>query len=213
MHADSTIFLVDDDPSVRAATGDLLAAWGMHVVAFASASEYIANARIKSVSCLLLDLHLPDISGLDLQRRLADQKHPPIVFISGDGDIPSTVRAMKAGAVDFLSKPFRDADLLEAIKSALERHRRMLARDRHEADLWRCHAALTPREREVFKLVVSGLLNKQAAATLGISEVTLQNHRGQVMRKMKASSFAELVRMAVRLGELDKEAEGGDGAP
>ena len=199
MNPDSTVFVIDDDPSVLEATTDLLTSMGMGVVACRSAQEYIACERPQTPSCLVLDVRLPDINGLDLQCELAGGAHPPIVFISGHGDIPMTVRAMRAGAIDFLSKPFSDDQLVNAVATALAKHRETLAQHSELADLLRRHALLTPREREVFALAVSGLLNKQAAAQLGISEVTLQIHRGQVMRKMAAKSFAELVRMAVQL--------------
>jgi FixJ family two-component response regulator len=198
--AAGTVYLVDDDARLREALEDLLASFGLNVVSFASATEYVASSKLDAPSCLLLDVELPDINGLELQRRLAAQEHPPIVFITGHGDIPSSVRAIKAGAVDFLAKPFNQAELLSAINSALMQHRE--TRDvRAELTALRArHATLTRREREVLSLVVSGLLNKQAAAQLGISEVTLQIHRGQVMRKMAADSLADLVRMAVKLG-------------
>lgn len=202
MNRDSTVFIIDDDPSVLEATSDLLAAVGLAVVGFRSAREYMAHGRPETPSCLLLDVRLPDINGLDLQSELAEGLHPPIIFISGHGDIPMTVRAMRAGAIDFLSKPFTDDQLFTAVSTALSRHRELLARRSEMADLLRRHASLTPREREVFALAVSGLLNKQAAALLGISEVTLQIHRGHVMRKMEARSFAELVRMAVQLDDM-----------
>lgn len=196
----SVVYVVDDDPSVRESMEDLLRSMGRQVEVFGSATEYVARARTDTAACLILDVNLPDINGLDLQRRLMDSLHPPIVFVSAYGDIPSTVRAMKAGAVDFLPKPFDPAQLLSAIDTAVNRHRELLREHSERAELQARLAELTPREREVFALVADGLLNKQAAATLGISEVTLQIHRGQVMRKMQARSFAELVRMAVRLG-------------
>ncbi|ESJ26776.1 chemotaxis protein CheY [Cupriavidus sp. HPC(L)] len=199
MNRDSTVFVIDDDPSVLEATTDLLKSMGMGVVACRSAQEYIACERPQTPSCLVLDVRLPDVNGLDLQCELAGGAHPPIVFISGHGDIPMTVRAMRAGAIDFLSKPFSDDQLVTAVAAALAKHRQTLAQRTEVADLLRRHALLTPREREVFALAVSGLLNKQAAAQLGISEVTLQIHRRQVMRKMAAGSFAELVRMSVQL--------------
>lgn len=205
MNRDSTVFVIDDDPSVLEATTDLLTSMGMGVVACRSAQEYIACERPQTPSCLVLDVRLPDINGLDLQCTLARDAHPPIVFISGHGDIPMTVRAMRAGAIDFLSKPFSDDQLVTAVSAALAKHRETLAQRSELADLLRRHASLTPREREVFALAVSGLLNKQAAARLGISEVTLQIHRGQVMRKMAAGSFAELVRMAVQLSAFGCE--------
>jgi FixJ family two-component response regulator len=208
MPSQSVVYVVDDDASVRESMEDLLRSMGREVEVFGSATEYVARAHTGAAACLVLDVNLPDINGLDLQRRLMDSLHPPIVFVSAYGDIPSTVRAMKAGAIDFLSKPFDPAQLLSAIDTAVDRHRELLREHGEQADLQARLAELTPREREVFGLVADGLLNKQAAAALGISEVTLQIHRGQVMRKMQARSFAELVRMAVRLG-VSAKAEGG----
>jgi FixJ family two-component response regulator len=201
----NTVYLVDDDVSVREAITELLSTHGMRVVSFGSATEYLSSGRVESPACLLLDVNLPDINGLQLQKELADGRHPPIIFISGHGDIPSTVQAMKAGAVDFLPKPCNETQLLAAIDAAISRHREWLKVQSDLDALRSRHESLTPREREVFPLVVSGMLNKQAAAKLGISEVTLQIHRGQVMRKMEARSLAELVRMAVRLGICDAE--------
>jgi FixJ family two-component response regulator len=206
-----TIYVVDDDPRVREALEDLLASFGFHVIAFGSATEYIAGLEVGEAACLILDVELPDINGLDLQRQLVDGEHPPIVFITGHGDIPSSVRAMKAGAVDFLAKPFSDAELLAAIDSAVQRNRETRHAQAELAELRARYAALTPREREVLPLVVSGLLNKQAAAELGIREVTLQIHRGQVMRKMGAHSLASLVRMSVKLGIATHAASAGAG--
>jgi FixJ family two-component response regulator len=177
----------------------LLASRNLVSVAFGSAAEYLRFDNPNVPSCLVLDLSLPDIDGLELQTAIAPTQHPPIVFISGHGDIPSSVQAMKAGAVDFLTKPVSEEDLLQAINTALSRDRE-LRRNRAElAKLEDRYATLTPREREVLPLVVSGLLNKQAAPALGISEVTLQIHRSRVMHKMKARSVADLVRMAERL--------------
>lgn len=195
-----TVYVVDDDSCFREALEDLLASFGLHVVSFASAMEYVASKKVDAPSCLLLDVKLPDINGLELQRQLAAEDHPPIVFMTGYGDIPSSVRAMKAGAVDFLAKPFNEEQLLSAINSALQREQETREARTELAELRARHATLTPREREVLSLVVSGLLNKQSAAHLGISEVTMQIHRGQVMRKMEAHSLADLVRMAVKLG-------------
>jgi FixJ family two-component response regulator len=194
------VYVVDDDSRFREALEDLLASFALQVVSFASAMEYVASPKVDAPSCLLLDVELPDVNGLELQRQLAAEEHPPIVFMTGYGDIPSSVRAMKAGAVDFLAKPFSKDDLLSAIDSALQRDREARKGRTELAALRTRHATLTPREREVLALVVSGLLNKQSAAQLGISEVTMQIHRGQVMRKMAAQSLADLVRMAVKLG-------------
>jgi FixJ family two-component response regulator len=196
-----TVYVVDDDARFRESLGDLLAACGLHVVAFASATQYVASIKVGArPSCLLLDVELPDINGLELQRQLAGEEHPPIVFMTGYGDIPSSVRAIKAGAVDFLAKPFNQDALLSAINSAFRREQETREARAELTALRARHTTLTPREREVLSLVVSGLLNKQSAARLGISEVTMQIHRGQVMRKMEAHSLAELVRMAIKLG-------------
>ena len=193
---DHVVFIVDDDRRIREALSELLASFEMHAVAFGSAAEFMAYPKPDVPACLVLDVELPDINGLDLQSRIAQGNHPQIVFITGHGDIPSSVRAIKAGAVDFLTKPFREADLMRAINAALAQNRDARHKRAELADLKRRLSSLTPREREVLPLVVSGLLNKQAAAELGISEVTLQIHRGNIMRKMEAGSLAELVRMA-----------------
>jgi FixJ family two-component response regulator len=197
--ADSIVFLVDDDVGMREALQDLFAARGMRYLAFGSASEYIACQKPDVPTCLVLDVGLPDISGLELQRQLAHVDHPPIVFITGQGDIPSSVRAIKAGAVDFLTKPFRQQDLLVSIRAALELDRARRAERAELAGLRHRFDCLTPREREVLPLVVGGFLNKQAAARLGISEITLQIHRSKIMQKMQAESLAALVRMAAAL--------------
>ena len=197
---EGTVIVVDDDQSVRSAMEDLIGSLGFGIVTFASAPEYVASGPYAVPACLVLDVKLPDMNGLELQRQLAGRDHPPIIFITGYGDIPSTVRAMKAGAVDFLSKPFDEQQLLAAIESAMTRHRLEQSAQAEVAELERRHETLTPREREVLPLVVRGLLNKQVAASLGISEVTLQIHRGNVMRKMQAESFADLVRMSIKLG-------------
>ena len=195
---DHTVFVVDDDQGIREALTDLLSTFDLNVVAFGSAAEYIAYPKPDLPACLVLDVELPDANGLDLQRQTG-QPQPHIVFITGRGDIPTSVRAMKAGAVDFLTKPLKESDLVRAIHAALTQDR-IARRDRAElAELHRRLSCLTPREREVLPLVVSGLLNKQSAAELGISEVTLQIHRGKIMKKLEADSLAELVRMAVRL--------------
>jgi len=193
---DHIVFIVDDDGRIREALIDLLSSVDMRAVAFGSAAEYMAYPKPDLPACLVLDVELPDINGLDFQSRIAQGDHPPIVFITGRGDIPSSVRAMKAGAVDFLAKPLKEADLLRAINTALARNRDARRSKSELADLQQRLSSLTPREREVLPLVISGLLNKQAAAQLGISEVTLQIHRGSIMKKMAAGSLADLVRMA-----------------
>jgi FixJ family two-component response regulator len=195
------VFVVDDDASVREALARLIRSAGLRVETCASAEEFLNHPRADAPSCLVLDVRLPDLSGLDLQRRMADANSElPIVFITGHGDIPTTVRAMKAGAVEFLTKPLVEGDLLESIRRALARDRAV--RDHHAqvADLHARYASLTPREQEVMGWVVSGLLNKQIAGQLGISEETVKVHRGHVMRKMAAESVAELVRLSERLG-------------
>ena len=193
---DHVVFIVDDDPRIRESLSSLLSSLDMHAIAFGSASEYLAFPKPDVPACLLLDLELPDINGLDLQTRIAPGERPPIVFITGHGDIPSSVRAIKAGAVDFLTKPFRDTDLMRAIDAALAQSRRNRLARAELADLHRRLSSLTPRERELLPLVVGGLLNKQAAAMLGISTITTQIHRSHIMQKMRADSLAELVRMA-----------------
>lgn len=193
------VFIVDDDTRMREALSELLASLGWQAAAFGSAGEYSAYTRPDLPACLILDVELPDINGLDFQRQLSDGDHPPIVFLTGHGDIPSSVQAIKHGAVDFLTKPFTEAALLAAIRSAIDRDR-VAREERAEREMLRQRlAALTPREREVLPLVVSGLLNKQAAAELGISEVTLQIHRSKIMQKMEAASLADLVRLAEKL--------------
>ena len=196
---DHIVFVVDDDARIREALGELLASHGMHVVAFGSAGEYVSADKPDVPACLILDVELPDINGLDLQKQIAEGEHPPIVFITGHGDIPSSVRAIKDGAVDFLTKPFSDSDLMAAIQVAIARDREIRSERAELGALRQRYQALTPRERDVLPLVVSGLLNKQAAAELGISEVTLQIHRRNVMQKMMAASLADLVRIAERL--------------
>lgn len=197
---DHIVFIVDDDARIREALSELLASHGIRAIAFGSAGEYVDAEKPDAPACLILDVELPDINGLDLQRQIAAGDHPPIVFITGHGDIPSSVRAIKLGAVDFLTKPFSDADLMAAIGIAIEQNREKRSRRAEIGGLKQRYLDLTPREREVFPLVVSGLLNKQAAAELGISEVTLQIHRRNVMQKMAAVSLADLVRIAERLG-------------
>jgi len=194
------VYLVDDDPSVREALCELLGLFKINVVSFASAREFLAYSRSDTLACLLLDLELPDLNGLELQERLGRETAPPIVFISAHADIPSTVRAMKAGAIEFLTKPIEPQALLGAISAAFAQDGIERERKANLAALQRRLAKLTPREREVFPLVISGLRNKQAAAILGITEVTLQVHRGQIMRKMAARTFAELVRIGEKLG-------------
>ncbi len=193
------VFIVDDDPRLREALGDLLASHGMRAVAFGSAGEYVNADRPDVPACLILDVELPDINGLDLQRQIAQGDHPPIVFITGHGDIPSSVRAIKRGAVDFLAKPFSDAALMAAIQAAISQDQTKRSERAELGGLKQRFLNLTPREREVLPLVVSGLLNKQAAAELGISEITLQIHRRNVMQKMGAASLADLVRIAQQL--------------
>lgn len=196
---DHIVFIVDDDERMREALCELLASHGIPAAAFGSAGEYVGADKPKQPACLILDIELPDINGLDLQKQIAAGDHPPIVFITGHGDIPSSVRAIKHGAVDFLTKPFSDADLMQAIRAAVAQDRQTHAERADHAVLMDRYLQLTPRERDVFPLVISGLLNKQAAAELGISEVTLQIHRRNVMQKMAAASLADLVRIAEKL--------------
>ena len=195
------VFVIDDDPSMRDSLQDLLQSVGMEARVFKSTQEFLRAERPDAPGCLVLDVRLPGQSGLDFQRTLAASGiELPIVFISGHGDIPMTVRAMKAGAVEFLAKPFRDQDLLDAIQGGIERDRARRGDAALVAQLRELFASLTEREREIMALVVAGRQNKQIAAELGVSEVTVKAHRGQIVRKMKAKSLPELVRMADRLG-------------
>jgi FixJ family two-component response regulator len=193
------VFVVDDDVSVRESLELLIRSAGWQAETFASAEEFLARQRVDGPSCLVLDVALPDLSGLDLQRRIVDRADMPIIFITGYGDVPTSVEAMKAGAVEFLTKPFGDEVILNAVGQAIERSRAGLAHETELRGLRDCHASLTPRERETMALVASGLLNKQIAAQFGISEITVKAHRGQVMRKMRVDSLADLVRVAAAL--------------
>ncbi|MBD9508159.1 response regulator transcription factor [Ensifer sp. ENS07] len=200
MHSqENAVFVVDDDKRVRDGLSELLESWQIKVATFATAQEYLDSPRPQNPSCLVLDIQLPDIDGFELQARLADEPHPPIIFITGHGDIPMTVRAMKLGAVDFLPKPFREHELRAAIELALARDCEA-RRDRASlSELQSRLKCLSARERDVLPLVVSGLMNKQGAAELGISEITFQIHRGNMMRKMHADSLPDLVRIASKL--------------
>ena len=196
------VFVVDDDQRVREALSNLLSSAGYLVATFASAAAFLAFEKPDHPGCLVLDLNLPGVSGLELQEQLAAAPAPPIVFITGHGDVPSTVRAMKKGAVEFLQKPFTETDLLWAIDAAIALDQTARLKRSELGILRERYALLTPRERDVLPLVVSGLLNKQTAAELGTSEITVRVHRGQIMRKMGARSLPDLVRMADKLGLL-----------
>ena len=194
------VFVVDDDVSVRESLELLIRCEGWQPETFASAQEFLARPRVLAPSCMILDVSLPDLSGLDLQKRIAvDRIEMPIIFITGHGDVPMTVQAMKAGAVEFLTKPYSDEVVLNAIRDALESSRAALDHEAEMRAVRDCYASLTSRETEVMALVVSGLLNKQIGAELGISEITVKAHRGNTMRKMKADSLADLVTMAASL--------------
>ena len=200
-HATPVVFVVDDDVSVRESLEALIRFAGWQVEVFANAQEFLAHRRVAAPSCLVLDLALPDLSGLDLQKRVAaDRPDMPIIFITGYGEVPSSVQAMKKGAVEFLTKPFSDDVLLDAIRDAIERSRAALHQETELQTLRERHTSLSRREQEVMALVVSGLLNKQVGYELGISEITVKTHRGNMMRKMGAASLAALVTMAARLG-------------
>jgi FixJ family two-component response regulator len=198
--ATSIVFVVDDDVSVRESLELLLKSAGWRPETFVSAQDFLSHPRPAVPCCLVLDVTLPGVSGLDLQEQLAERTDMPIIFITGYGDVPMSVRAMKAGAVEFLTKPFDDTVLLDAVRNALDRS---CVAQREQAEmqaLRRCYGSLTPREREVMGLVIAGLLNKQVGGELGISEITVKAHRGQMMRKMKADSVPALVTMAAKLG-------------
>ncbi|GAC1040552.1 response regulator transcription factor [Rhizobium sp. No.120] len=202
-----TVYVIDDDPSVREGLDSLLRSVGYETRAFASPRNFLASSRPAGPACIVLDVRMPDASGLDFQDELARMGYAiPIIFLTGHGDVPMSVKAMKAGAVEFLLKPFREQDLLDAIRQALEIDRARLLKQAAEVDLQERFSTLTPREREVMALVARGLLNKQIAAEIGLSEITVKVHRGQAMRKMRADSVADLIRMADNLGLTDGKA-------
>ena len=198
------VYVIDDEESIREALNSLIRSVGLKVATFASAQDFLQSPRPDVPACLILDVRMPGLSGLDLQRELAEANiHIPIIFITGHGDIPMSVRAMKAGAVEFLTKPFRDQDLLDAIQQALERDRRARSQQADSAELRNRYQSLTPREAEVFALVVKGMLNKQIALQLGTSEITVKLQRGNVLRKVQAVSVGQLIRAGEALpGEL-----------
>lgn len=203
---DPIVYVVDDDPSLRDALSSLLRSVGMQVATFASAPQLLAQPFANAPSCIVLDIRMPEVSGLDFQAQLARTgNHIPVIFMTGHGDIPMSVRAMKAGAVDFLTKPFRDQDLLDAVTAAIERDRQRRGNDRQLLDLRRRFESLTAREKEVMALVVAGLMNKQIAGELELSEITVKIHRGRMMKKMETRTLADLVRAASDLGMSGRE--------
>jgi FixJ family two-component response regulator len=211
-HTTPIVFVVDDDVSVRESLELLIRFEGWQPAIFASADEFLAHPRAFVPNCLVLDVSMPGLNGLELQKRIASERADmPIIFITGYEDVPTTVKAMKAGAIEFLTKPFTDADLLSAIRHAIERSRIALNVEKEMEDLRSAYASLSQREREVMALVVSGLLNKQVGAELGISEITVKAHRGNLMKKMKADSLPDLVNMAAKLGLQRRSARAGLG--